>query len=78
MGAAELVSHQTVATRDRRLQRRHYRIPRPGTSRPVIPREGPPDPTLVIATYNSISGKQPYVCGRGKHGTFPPSLTPPS
>ena len=56
----------------------YYRIPRPGTSRPVIPREGPPDPTLVIATYNSISGKQPYVCGRGKHGTFPPSLTPPS
>ena len=56
----------------------YYRSPRPGTSRPVIPREGPPDPTLVIATYNSISGKQPYVCGRGKHGTFPPSLTPPS
>ena len=53
-----------------------YRIPRPGASRPIIPPERPPPQQLVIATYNSVSGGSPYVCGRGKWGTFPPTLTP--
>ena len=55
----------------------YYKNPAARRVPTVIPSERPPDPTLVIATYNSISGKQPYVGGRGKHPPrASPSLTP--